>query len=94
MISGLPLPVFDTSCCNISLLFQSFFLFLFNVPQGDGSCAGKCDQAYDPGLQCQCNAECGQHNNCCPDFDTECGTGGGGSLSDADLMELSEMLIR
>ena len=67
---------------------------LLNFAEGDGSCAGQCDQAYDPGLSCQCNSECGQHGNCCPDYDTECGSGGGGSLSDADLMELSEMLIR
>mgnify|MGYP006888687974 CR=1 FL=1 len=25
MKSGLPLPVLDTSCCNISVLFQTFF---------------------------------------------------------------------
>ena len=49
---------------------------------------------YDPSLQCQCNTECPQHSNCCPDYDQECGGGGGGSLSDADLLELSEMLIR
>ena len=67
---------------------------LLNFAEGDGSCAGQCGQAYDPGLACQCNSECGQHGNCCPDYDTECGSGGGGSLSDADLMELSEMLIR
>jgi len=61
---------------------------------GDGTCAGKCGSGYNPSLQCQCNTECPQHSNCCPDYDQECGGGGGGSLSDADLLELSEMLIR
>ena len=52
-------------------------------------------QGYDPGLACQCNTECGQHGNCCPDYDQECGGGGGGgSLTDAELRELSELLVR
>ena len=65
-----------------------------NISQSGSSCAGKCEQGYDPGLACQCNTECAQHANCCPDYDHECGTWGGGGLSDADIMELSEMLIR
>ena len=44
-------------------------------------------------LQCECNDKCGQYGNCCPDYDEECGGGGGGSLSDQDLIVLSEMLL-
>ena len=48
---------------------------------------------YDPSLPCECNDKCGQYGNCCPDYDEECGGGGGGSLSDQDLIVLSEMLL-
>jgi len=58
------------------------------------SCAGKCGAGYEPSLPCQCNDKCPQYGNCCPDFNQECGGGGGdGSLSDSELIELSEMLI-
>eukprot|EP00091_Calanus_sinicus_P015667 TRINITY_DN3416_c0_g1_i6.p1 TRINITY_DN3416_c0_g1~~TRINITY_DN3416_c0_g1_i6.p1 ORF type:complete len:396 (+),score=144.88 TRINITY_DN3416_c0_g1_i6:43-1188(+) len=57
------------------------------------SCKGKCGAHYDPSLACQCNDKCGQYGNCCPDYGEECGGGDGGSLSDQDLVVLSEMLI-
>ena len=61
---------------------------------------------YDHDLPCQCNAKCSQYDNCCPDYEEECGGGGGETtttttttttpgpgLSDQDLITLSEMLI-
>jgi len=57
------------------------------------SCAGKCGANYDPSLPCQCNDKCQQYDNCCLDYDEECGGGGGGGLTDLDLLQLGEMLI-
>ncbi|XP_071085810.1 uridylate-specific endoribonuclease-like isoform X1 [Haliotis cracherodii] len=37
-----------------------------------GSCQKRCLQAYTPSLICQCNVECDQHGNCCPDFHLAC----------------------
>jgi hypothetical protein len=48
---------------------------------------------YDPDLPCECNDKCAQYGNCCPDYDDECDGGAGGSLSNEDLIVLSEMLI-
>ena len=57
------------------------------------SCQDKCSAGYDPALACQCNSECPQHGNCCPDYDDQCGGGSSGQLTDADLQELSELLL-
>eukprot|EP00929_Paragymnodinium_shiwhaense_P022867 TRINITY_DN1447_c0_g1_i1.p1 TRINITY_DN1447_c0_g1~~TRINITY_DN1447_c0_g1_i1.p1 ORF type:complete len:420 (+),score=85.42 TRINITY_DN1447_c0_g1_i1:72-1331(+) len=37
------------------------------------TCNGRCNGGYDPTLLCQCNSECGKHNNCCPDITPLCG---------------------
>lgn len=37
-----------------------------------GSCAGKCGQAYQPQLSCQCNDVCSKYNNCCADWVALC----------------------
>lgn len=57
------------------------------------SCQDKCSAGYDPSLPCQCNSECPQHSNCCPDYDDQCGGGSSDHLTDADLQELSELLL-
>ncbi|MCP4500857.1 MAG: hypothetical protein GY822_12925 [Deltaproteobacteria bacterium] len=36
------------------------------------SCAGKCRDAYNPSLVCQCNDSCGTFGNCCADFVDVC----------------------
>jgi len=56
------------------------------------SCAGKCGANYNPNDACQCNDRCSEFGNCCSDYDSECGGSTGGSLSDVELKELSEML--
>jgi len=63
-----------------------------SVCTGESStCHGKCGAGYDPSLPCQCNDKCTQYGNCCSDYDEECG--GGGGLSDDDLIMLSEILL-
>jgi len=57
------------------------------------SCKGKCGANYDPSLPCECNDKCQQYGNCCIDYDEECGGGGGGGLTDLDLLDLGEILI-
>lgn len=58
------------------------------------TCSGKCGANYNPSLPCQCNDQCSQHGNCCQDYDDECGGGStGGTLSNAELLELSELMI-
>merc|ERR1712198_798497 len=36
------------------------------------SCKDRCDESYDPSKPCQCNNECGSHNNCCSDYVDVC----------------------
>jgi len=55
-------------------------------------CAGRCGANYDSSLPCQCNDRCQEFGNCCSDYDDECGGSSGGSLSEVELKELSEML--
>ncbi len=48
-------------------------------PTGAQSCAGRCG-AFDQTAGCQCDDQCAQYGDCCPDACTECNVGcGGGS---------------
>ena len=66
--------------------------YLTECGEGD-SCRDKCSAGYDPSLACQCNSECPQHGNCCPDYEDQCGGGASGQLTDAELQQLSELLL-
>lgn len=73
------------------------------------SCVDRCGIDYFPEQECQCNNECESHGNCCNDYaqacegftgstanpgDTTVPGGGDGDLSNAQLKELSERLIK
>eukprot|EP00094_Tigriopus_californicus_P010933 TCALIF_10547-PA protein Name:"Similar to endou Poly(U)-specific endoribonuclease (Paralichthys olivaceus)" AED:0.38 eAED:0.38 QI:102/0.83/0.85/1/1/1/7/69/394 len=66
------------------------------------SCKDRCGISYFPKNECQCNTECPEHGNCCDDFNELCGSGdfttnpstGGGDLSNQELKDLSERLIK
>jgi poly(3-hydroxybutyrate) depolymerase len=44
-------------------------------PPHDYSCAGHCGSWAE---RCWCNDECSSHNDCCADYQAQCGGGGGG----------------
>ncbi|CAK0855830.1 unnamed protein product, partial [Prorocentrum cordatum] len=49
-----------------------------SAPEGESdssgaSCAAYGCAGYDSAKDCQCNAACKEHDNCCADFDAECG---------------------
>jgi len=63
------------------------------ICQGDdNSCKGKCGAAYQPSLPCQCNDLCSNYHNCCSDYEDECPPHH--ALSDAELVELGQLLIQ
>lgn len=55
------------------------------------SCQDRCSESYLSSKPCQCNDECSSHGNCCTDYDSVCA--GGGSVTDAQLRELTEALL-
>lgn len=63
------------------------------------SCRDRCDEQYNQNNPCHCNDRCSEFNNCCDDYDAECDGGGNpgggdGDLSNTQLKELSERLIK
>ncbi len=41
----------------------------------EGTCQGRCNGPYNPGLPCQCNKDCPKFGNCCKDYGTLCDAG-------------------
>lgn len=39
----------------------------------DGSCRGRCWEAFRRGRECECDPDCTLYNSCCPDYSTHCG---------------------
>jgi len=57
------------------------------------SCKSRCGAAPSPNLACQCNDGCKKAMNCCNDYTSQCGGGGGNkSVSDAQLKNISNFL--
>ncbi|XP_071106086.1 uridylate-specific endoribonuclease-like [Haliotis cracherodii] len=48
------------------------FCVLFTVTSAQESCEGKCGQALDPTLPCQCNSQCITFGDCCDDYQSVC----------------------
>ena len=42
------------------------------------TCNNRCDNGLQNDYPCQCNDKCADFHDCCPDYDSECGGGGGG----------------
>lgn len=58
------------------------------------SCKGKCGTTgTNATWPCQCNKQCVNYGDCCPDYDDECGDGElPGGVSDADIKKFTEEL--
>lgn len=41
------------------------------------TCSGRCGQSVDSTKSCQCNEQCASYGDCCPDYVTQCNSGGG-----------------
>ncbi|MCJ8740575.1 hypothetical protein PDJAM_G00060680 [Pangasius djambal] len=50
------------------------------------SCAGRCQNGFDPTQKCQCDTLCKYYGSCCIDYDTTCGT----KISRGDVFDLPE----
>ncbi|KAG7321276.1 hypothetical protein KOW79_015691 [Hemibagrus wyckioides] len=64
-------------------------LFLFSVATSfaaEESCAGRCQNGFDPIMKCQCDTLCKYYGSCCIDFDTTCKT----KITRGDVFELPE----
>ena len=56
------------------------------------SCQGRCGQGLNANYPCQCNQQCKDYNDCCNNYDQIC-NGGGGEVTDSDLLDISEKLF-
>ncbi|KAF2351957.1 Somatomedin B domain [Trinorchestia longiramus] len=75
----------NTSCENFSDCCSDYEEVCY-------SCADRCGDEYIYSAPCHCNDECTSNNNCCDDYNDLCDGTSGGSVTDADILAISEEL--
>ncbi|XP_078596808.1 uridylate-specific endoribonuclease D-like [Branchiostoma floridae x Branchiostoma japonicum] len=59
------------SVCIMSLV-QALIVVLLVARHVEGSCYGRCGEAYNAANSCHCNSRCPEFNNCCSDYYSMC----------------------
>jgi len=93
---GEPFNSAEACQCNDACVSHNDCCADFNdlCSSNQNTCQDNCHADYDATLPCQCNDKCPQYGNCCPDYDDFCDNGGGGGgVTEQDLIALSETLF-